>query len=88
MFLSSYDSSLRRILLGEGDGKEKIPDTLPLYMAADFPVQPLLCPMLDLVHNCYVYPIKADLVKYMSSKEAKGLSQTITVRVTAHETDR
>ena len=53
-----YDSSMRRIMLSESDSKEKILDTLPLYVAADFPVQPMFCPMLELVHNCYVYPIK------------------------------
>lgn len=87
MSRNMYDSSLRRILLGDGDNKEKIPETLPLYVAADFPVQPTLAPMLDLVHNCFVYPIKADLSKFMALKEARGLPQIITVRVSAHESD-
>jgi hypothetical protein len=90
MFMSRnmYDASMRRVLLSETEGKEEIPETLPMYLSADFPVQPLLAPNLDLVHNCYVYPLKADLIKFFSSsKEARGLSQNITVRVTAHDND-
>lgn len=44
--------------------------------------------MLEMVHNAYIYPLRADLSKFFAGKEAKGLSPYVTLRVSLHDSDR